>query len=769
VDLILISSVVEIIQVIQNLNNEVPLIRGKKTYARVYLDYKKTNQPSPQQILATITEINGQLLSSPIPLIKPVIFDTNVAADITYQRHNWNASLNFDLTEFLNNLQKVSSIKNLGIKIGNSTPLLTFPVTDDDKGISIEEPSNLAVTALILEYWDADSESYIRPEAVEVDSIRRFVEAAFPVVKLEWKTIFVRATDEFRSLNKTSNRQDKRQEVASRELRELLLQTMIHRNLDTLYRGKYKLESNEREVSWENTNNHLSLYLAVFADPSDRLGGAAVDSPKQPLHNVVAAAAVDLNGQLGAHELAHLLGRTHPGIPDRKRHGRYIGQSQIDPKFHHKTNEQGFLSFNADQKKYIGLHVENQFGEPKIYEDNRWFDLMTYRDPQWVSKHTYCQLLQRINDLADSSKFERLKHSCWVVFGEYDLDRKTGNILYVLPSSYFIKDAGNPESNPHISIDLTLVDKDGAPMNEEGNINIKSLVLYRDSNDPDDQEPQRTDMPAFGIFQAIIKIENNPEDIRKRAFINKVDLKILDNIVDTYNGLKPEYMSRYLDIVAKTENEWEVLNKNKNTNIVENGIEAQGPKNNRKKIAFVYNVIRDEYAIRYNWANQQTPTSSKALGGRKTDKIDNKLITVFQCRNVTTDRPNTKNDTSKECWETVLITTRQKGKVWVSPKFVYRESRKDTPRFINSALNDLMMDEDKRPLRDRLKDSIEIRVLFSSGFSYDILNSITLYANLVFPKKSMESLEERRARLKTREERSRERNPHGNYRPMYRG
>jgi hypothetical protein len=748
---------VEIIQVVQNLKNEVSLIQGKKTYARVYPSYRPTIKPRHETVDATLIAINGKTLNPPLKLETPLTIERSESVNRDYQRHHWDSSFNFDLTQFIINAKADSRINSVEMKYGDNT--LTLPIKNDASCIAIKKSDQLTVTALILEYWHEESESYVSPEPVEVDSIRQFIESTFPIMKLIWKTITVRATDEFRSLAKTSNRQDEQPEIASRELRELLLQTLVHRNMDTLFRKPYKRRGLSRKVAWENNNDHLSLYLAVYADPSDRLGGAATDSPTQPLHNIVAAAAVDNNGQLGAHELAHLLGRTHPGVPDRNRHGPFIGQRQIDPAFSGKTNEQGFLSFNS-ASDCIGLQIDDGLKNPKVLENNRWFDLMTYRDPQWISRHTFLALMERIEKLSVRENFPIKKKSCWLLIGEYDLNRKTGNILYAFPTSYFVKSVDPNPTRKKITLEANLFTLDASDNRVSVTAPIQAEVFYREINETDTARKPKTDMPGFGIYQAMI-------DIKDEEFIDKVEMKIFNQLVDVYGGLQSQQIVHYQQIVSDTETLWKGLDKNKKTGVFNNGIEAQGPQNNRKKIAFVYNIIKDEYAIHYNWANKSENKSfDDKSSGKKSPKesqanISSKIITVFQCRNKHAESGK------QPCWETVLVTTRQKGKAWISPTFVHRDGRDDVPNFDNNALQDLMTNVDDRPLEMRREDSIEIRVLFSSGFSYDILNPITLYADVVFSRKRLESLQERRCRLRDRQQRVKERNPNGRYRPMY--
>lgn len=743
---------IEVVQAIQNESHDVKLIKGKKTYARVYIDEIKSRNEGEYRVDGELhcVQKNGNkfIVNKKVSSLESISVRTNEKRDWQKDRLDWRKSLNFDITNQIGKVDydlklEFTSLKLISLdqKKPDNIQLNGDPrlVIDKDK---LRGSPGLCITALVIGFWDSYLGEYVEPAPASVELIRHFVSAALPLDEgsIKWNVINVRASGRFRALAKTSKFREDLDEVVSRELRELLLQTVLHRNQDLYFKvntqGGAQVNDDRRDIR--------TLYLGVFDDPSGRLGGAAADSPDFVAHNIVGVAVADPSGQTGCHELAHMLGRKHPGVPLKRIYGPQIGQSQEDD-CHPEISEQGFLS-NAADNKSIGLHCDPRSSTPRVFEHNYWHDLMTYRDPQWVSNYTYEGLRKRLGLLFvnfTKDKFESKHPNQWLIIGEYDLGRKTGSILYALPTTY---ETGEPK------------DKDGNETTSE----IKMECHYAGKDKPVIRYvAHRTeavkDMPTFGIFQVTVDGRG----------LNEVELKVLEIPVDKYSALGGQndmilkYLKGEYNKTMADPDKPELRLK------IENG--RQYIRESGKPMVFFYSVKRDAYLLRFNWRR----TIKKATGQQgsqnqgSTDlQINTQIVTTIKCK-----KP------SEDCWETVLVTTRQRGVAWVSPNFVERpgldeeENGKDLTEPPYS-----FVEKRSRKIADRKEDKLTYKVIVTSGFTeFELNEQIDQRPKIQFPRSSFQNMKERTAHIDALEEESRNKeariykrrvNQAGSFRPL---
>lgn len=657
---------IEVIQAIQNIKNDIEIIKGKKTYARVFFELADDAYEQEYKITGML-RVNGE--KKLIDCICPLGITNSNNRSLDQQRLNWACSLNFDVSDSVANTNG-----NLDLQLASLKSIVSGKATDlqinGDEGVC-EIPENQLVespylycTALVLRYWDSHHQEYIEPIAEKVDLIRQFVASAFPVAEknIIWNSIHVSATDEFASLNELVGYEDDQNEVVPKQLRELLLQTALHRNQDLYGDG----EGECRDVR--------TLYLGVFDDPHNRLGGAAIDSPEFPTHNIAGVTVVDLNGQTGAHEIAHALGRKHPGVPDKTLYGTEIGQHKEDESLN--VPEHGFLSDRDNP--CVGIYSDPRSSEPEIYEHNLWFDLMTYRYPQWISGYTYTGLMERLgtmNAAESKSRYEAGSNE-WLVIGKYDLGRKTGEILYVLPTSYK-------------TIESRLAGDPNKLLEQEKKVGIKlngsAMKIRRHFNN--DAEPELTpvyhrpakgkDMPAFGIFQISIDIE----------YLAAIELIVAGTVVDRFSG-KAGDTDKNIGVII---NSLDQQSSNADSLISIENCDQYFDENRASVLVLIYSVEDDEYHLKFNWPEN---------GGAQ-------IVSTFQCEN-----PNRTG-----LWETVLVTSQQRGAVWISPNFVSMYDS-DDGGYAKPALPPYsFLNKKSRSIRDRSRDKLRYRVIFTSGFS----------------------------------------------------
>jgi len=761
----------EISQSVQNMENSIPLIRDKRAYARAYFDHNQVDEKAKGVYRAHLHLASP---SSTFTSLNSMTLDPGNPVSRDRQRLNWDQSFNFDLNEVRGNTRGQISAGELELEIisnsqEGSLPRPRLSPDADSSKFTVEPSPFLKVTCLLLRYWNAETEDYVMPDPVQVDAIRDFVVSAFPVAEnnVEWNTITVQATDEFRSLSKLTKARPDAEEAASLAMRELLLQTTVHRNMDT-----YTNPDTELEKDWPNTHDIRTIYLAVFDDPSDQLGGAATDSPTFPVHNIAGAAVVDLSGQIGAHELAHILGREHPGVPWRKKYGPYLGQRIEDEELKKKYKKSGkeYMGFlNVESVTTQGLHVSRQFNTPRIYEPNLYFDLMTYRDPQWLSDYSYRGIKERLDKLYQYGKKTpyTTDRETRVVIGEYDLNRQTGRILFVLPTRYKGLDLQlseyeppNPKKSGDLpsgldtykkitdSLQIKLLCSIEVEAEAEAEEPIEFKVYHRLSNNTNSPGEKQRDMPNFGIFQATVESDK----------LEKIELQVAGNIVDVFKARPKDASFVYFTLLnalvdSLKDNTEDELQK---TTRIEHP--ARYMKINKNQaLLFYYDVIEDEYYLRFNWL-----AVSKGNGGegvKKKDLLDSKMISTIQCK-----RPGCNE------WVTVIVSSRRKGNAWISPDLVNREEYSTDPEFSDKAFYS-HLSKTTRGLESISNDSIEFRILFSAGFDKAILPPVTTTAKIYFPTEFLQNQEDRhegRDYLDSNKPSSKNlRNRSGKHRPMY--
>jgi hypothetical protein len=453
---------IEIVQSIQNaINSEyhpgqpcygfattggVPLITGKRTFARVYLDFNLTSSVSAEGELE-VGYPDFAAGSTIVKLISNADWHLDrLPTSLMEQRNNWANSLNFELppdviaapgTKMFR-LNRLIDL-NTGDEIEITPPESDSEPTPYEVTVNFTENEKFALRVLIFRYRDVEDDEVLEPMREEVDGVRRYIERVFPVTEFNledeqtWTVIRTQANRDFFALDQAQRYEREHDEVATKMLSNLLRQIMTYRNQDIMQHPDFGQGSGGHPGFQNKT-----FYIGVFSDPRARFGGVALDSPRFPVVHGVAASATDISGQTGAHELGHLLGRHHPGIPQIEVHGRDIGQYQLDSHACQQMAADGSLSLqDTGEEQYLGVDMDRFEAEPMVLEHKRYFDLMTYRNPQWLSDYNYREVFNRLTcinelnlDCGDTTD------RCWTIICSYDIERKDGQFLHVLPGNY---------------------------------------------------------------------------------------------------------------------------------------------------------------------------------------------------------------------------------------------------------------------------------------------------------------------------------------------
>jgi len=376
---------IEVAQAIQNLDNRAPLIRGKDTVVRLYL------QPTG---FAKKQSIQGELAIAPSPgapaqyvaSANTIELGGSTASALKQQRGELKASLNFMLPADVLRWNAISIQVKRILSQGGEVPVVSGP----ELTLPLMEAPPLRVRAVGLRYkWTKPDGTTVdvSPEAFHFDFLKSFITRAYPVAELRWSQVVVQANPLFAPPFSGPTTDD---------------------GDDPLWRSKLDLAHNQlaaiRAKDIEGGVDPRTHYYGLVSDASAGLffRGAAKDIPEAPDPSVVAVGPVgdpqqygglkwdrerSFAGWYGAHELAHTFGRFHPG---------FCNQDASDRDFPYADGRIG----DNQHGDMVGLDM----GDPalnlpmQVMKNDVCHDIMTYCDYQWVSSYSYQAILERLRE-----------------------------------------------------------------------------------------------------------------------------------------------------------------------------------------------------------------------------------------------------------------------------------------------------------------------------------------------------------------------------------
>lgn len=354
----------EVCQAVQDLANKVPLISGKPTLLRVYLD---------SGALAGKTRVSGEIAwkrgtasaENYLPASNSLVLDPAVSGHVNARRLDIDDSLHFLLPAaavasgtLTVRLKRVAVLGGAEIKVTGTASWK----------VKFTKAPPLRVRVIGFRYKNTDGGTRA-PEAVHFTYLKSFLGRAYPVSEVEWS------------------------------------QAVIDADFATPFDDNTVLLANaqlaairSREVS---TGMHpLTHYYGLVDDGGgpNFMRGRAFDVPSEPRPDTVASGPAGTPGGFagdhdlsyadwyGAHEIGHTFGRFHPGFPTGQ-------QDRSDTKFPFVNGQLA----NSDDR-FIGF----DFGDAalgfdmKVLPGQEWHDIMTYADNQWICQYTYEAILERL-------------------------------------------------------------------------------------------------------------------------------------------------------------------------------------------------------------------------------------------------------------------------------------------------------------------------------------------------------------------------------------
>jgi hypothetical protein len=348
---------IEVTQAIQSLDQDVPLIAGKPTVVRVYLSMTGVGP----------LNIRGRLLGSrqadaEIESINIVRF--SIADNLSLQQKRSNAvnSLNFLLPpEWI--VEGHLKLRVSSLSEASEIPIACSNCSTRAVEVELEKDAPLRIRLLGVRYRLKNSEVVIAPTDSDFKLAQSWLRRAYPVAQVISSVGTLEADTPWPFDCNAVNAQLS----AARALD-------IDGGIDprTHY---YGIVSDNKTESFMRG---CASGIPSGAEPATVASGPAGSS----------SFGWDEDGSYAdwytAHELAHTLGRKHPGFCD--------GNSKDDNSY---PFPQGSLS---EGDKYMGW----DFGDPGVLVKmqalggSEWHDIMTYCDREWLSRYTYLGIRQRL-------------------------------------------------------------------------------------------------------------------------------------------------------------------------------------------------------------------------------------------------------------------------------------------------------------------------------------------------------------------------------------
>lgn len=378
---------IEITQAIQNLRHDVRLIAGKKTVVRVYL--KADSMPRNLRVRGEILVSRGE--STPARFVvsrNTVTLKKTDHPPLEDQRRDAALSLNFELPR--------RGVGTLLVQLNRIIPATRgddVPISNPDETQQVEFVSAppLRVRVLGLRFTDdrlTPPQSFA-PDAFHFDYLKSYLTRTYPVPGLDWSQMVVNAGANIKPPFHSPDFPDNDPIWALAAGRTIARLQLL------------------READISSGRDPRTHYYGLVADDSGFFRGRATRVAGVADPSVVAFGPTgsptnfanftwdddpSFGDWYGAHELAHTFGCRHPGCrsnpndPPRQRR---------DP---NSTYPYALGRLSDATEDCVGFDTgDSDLDLPmRAYPHATSSDFMTYCNNQWVSRHTYDTLFDRL-------------------------------------------------------------------------------------------------------------------------------------------------------------------------------------------------------------------------------------------------------------------------------------------------------------------------------------------------------------------------------------
>lgn len=366
---------IEIVQAIQNLTHDVRLVARKRTVVRVYLT--PSDMPRNVRVRAEISVSDTR--GGPARYLvsqNAISLRRNGHPDLVKQRNDAHESLNVELSDPAVGMLYIRLNRVIPVAMGDDVP-----VSNPDHSVEVyfNDAAPLRIRVMGLRYSDnrTDPPQTFAPDSLHFDLLRSYLTRTYPVPSVEWSQLVVPIGPSVEPPFSDGTRHDPRWQSLAQLV--LIRLQMI------------------RQADVNAGRDPRTHYYGLIADDSDFFRGRATRVAGIADPSVVAFGptgrrrfAWDTDGSYGdwygAHELGHTLGCRHPG---------FCNDQQRDPQATYPYAD-GRISDAVED--CVGFDV----GDPALGLPMRALpradasDFMTYCANQWVSRHTYEQIFDRL-------------------------------------------------------------------------------------------------------------------------------------------------------------------------------------------------------------------------------------------------------------------------------------------------------------------------------------------------------------------------------------
>jgi hypothetical protein len=276
---------IEITQAVQDLAHTVPLVAGKATVVRAYLDRPETDIVTVRAELEVISDLGGTAV---VPSMNSLDLDAAVNGQTTAKRLRLDGSLNFLVPATLT-VAGGCDFRLHSVRL-EASGVDVAPITSPTVRVDFLDTPPLRLHLVSFRYVTGKSSQVHEPSATDYAMIESWLRRAFPVADVQLTSLTIAAPNPWP-----------------------LTISDVHEQLTAM-----------RNIDLTAGGDPLAHYYGLVADSGGFLGGQASVIPGQPDPSAVACGPTgvtrfswDTDGSYGdwytGHELGHTFGREHLG------------------------------------------------------------------------------------------------------------------------------------------------------------------------------------------------------------------------------------------------------------------------------------------------------------------------------------------------------------------------------------------------------------------------------------------------------------------------
>jgi len=356
---------IEIIQSVQSLQQDVPLIAGKPTLIRVYVDGVGQQGEKLGGIINVTSISTGQL--STLHSINSVDFMANAGSTMISQHDDLAKSLNFVLPPELTGPGQLSITQVRLVDGSSGRAIPCAPCSSLSRSAFFSAAPVLKIKVIFVGY-SLDSQSPLAyPSDEDLEAIKSWLTRAYPTSRVQ-----ISKDEIYASQNGLSGK------FFCYDLNDVL---------NTVRNHEINNGAADPQTHYYGLVSDAYYFMpgcSPIVNRPDVWLSSSGPAGNPAAHKETSWDTTDhtFAGWYAGHEIAHVLGRGHPdpGI---------CGEIPQDPSFPYKQGH--------PPEAYVGLDIgsSEDFSVATALPGLSWTDVMTYCPKEWISPYTYEGILDR--------------------------------------------------------------------------------------------------------------------------------------------------------------------------------------------------------------------------------------------------------------------------------------------------------------------------------------------------------------------------------------